>query len=96
MLQQLTIKTPNKKILKPLLESAIANEQKMLLLGLTRTEKRLAEFEQEFGMSSVEFEKRINAGELEETEAFTDWRMELGMLNLLKNQYQTLQYAQLD
>ena len=96
MLQQLTIKTSNKKTLKPLLESAIANEQKMLLLGLARTERRLAEFEQEFGIPSAEFEKRLDAGELEETEAFTDWRMELGMLNLLKNQHQALQHAQLD
>ena len=63
----------------------------MLLLGLSRTEKRLVEFEREFGMSSAEFEKCLNAGELEETDAFTDWRMELGMLKLLKNQYQALQ-----
>ncbi|NKQ36864.1 MAG: hypothetical protein HF973_14795 [Chloroflexi bacterium] len=96
MLQQLTITTTNKKTLKPLLESAIANEKQMLLLGLSRTEKQLAEFEREFGMSSAEFEERLNAGELEETEAFTDWRMELGMLKLLKNQYQSLQNAQLD
>jgi hypothetical protein len=76
------------------LESAIANEKKTLLLGLSRTEKRLAEFEREFGISSAEFEKRLNNGELEETEAFTDWRMEMGMLNLLKNQYQTLQQTE--
>ena len=96
MLQQLTIKTPDKKALKPLLESAIANEKKMLQLGLARTEKRLAEFEREFGMSSTEFAERLNAGELQETEAFTEWRMEMGMMKLLESQYQALQNAQLD
>jgi hypothetical protein len=33
----------------------------MLALGIERTRKRLAEFEQQFGMSSVQFERRLNA-----------------------------------
>ncbi len=45
---------------------------------------------------TFEFEKCLNAGELEETETFTDWRMEPGMLKLLKNQYQALQNAPLN
>jgi len=68
----------------------------MLALGIERTRKRLAEFEQQFGMSSAEFECRPNALELEETVEFTDWRMEIGMLCLLESQYQALQEAQLD
>jgi AraC-like DNA-binding protein len=96
MLQQLTITTTDKTALKPLVESAIENEKKMLALGIERTRKRLAEFEQQFGMSSAEFEHRLNALELEETVEFTDWRMEIGMLRLLESQYQALQEAQLD
>jgi AraC-like DNA-binding protein len=96
MLQQLTITTTNKTALKPLVESAIENEKKMLALGIERTRKRLAEFEQQFGMSSAQFERRLNALELEETVEFTDWRMEIGMLRLLESQYQALQEAQLD
>ena len=68
----------------------------MLALGIERTRKRLAEFEQQFGMSSAEFERRLNALELAETVEFTDWRMEIGMLRLLESQYRTLQEAQLD
>jgi hypothetical protein len=96
MLQQLTITTTDKTALKPLVESAIENEKKMLALGIKRTLKRLAEFEQQFGMASAEFERRLNALELEETVEFTDWRMEIGMLRLLESQYQALQEAQLD
>lgn len=96
MLQQLTIKTTDKTTLKPLVESAIENEKRMLLLGIERTRKRLAEFEQRFSMSSTEFERRLNALELAETVEFTDWRMEIGMLRLLEAQYQALQEAQLD
>ena len=96
MLQQLTITTTDKTTLKLLVESALENEKKMLALGIERTLKRLAEFEQQFDMSSAEFERRLNALELAETVAFTDWRMEIGMLRLLESQYRTLQEAQLD
>ncbi|MGA9349844.1 MAG: hypothetical protein WBW48_13720, partial [Anaerolineae bacterium] len=72
MLQQLTITTTDKITLKPLVESAIENEKRMLALGIERTRKRLAEFKQKFGMSSAEFERRLNALELIETVEFTD------------------------
>jgi hypothetical protein len=96
MLQQVTIKTSNKAALKPILQSAINNEAKMLAVGLERTRKRLAEFEQKFGMSSEEFERRLYAADLEETVEFTDWRLEIGALRLLESQYQALQEAQVD
>ena len=96
MLQQVTIKTTSRATLKPLLESAIENEVKLLSLGLDRTRKRLAEFERQFDMTSAEFERRLNALELAETVEFTDWRMEIGMLRLLERQYQALQEAQVD
>jgi len=96
MLQQLTITTANRAMLKPLVESAIENEKKMLSRGIERTRKRLAEFERQFGMSSAEFERRLNALELTETVEATDWRMEIGMLRLLEEQYQALQEARLD
>jgi VCBS repeat-containing protein len=96
MSQQLTITTTDKTMLKPLVESALENEKKMLALGIERTRKRLAEFEQQFGMSSAEFERRLNALELIETVEFTDWRMEVGMLHLLESQYRALREAQLD
>jgi AraC-like DNA-binding protein len=96
MLQQLTITTTDKTTLKPLVESAIENEKKMLSLGIRRTRERLEEFEQRFGMSSPEFERRLNALELTETVEFTDWRMEIGMLRLLESQYQALREARLD
>ncbi len=96
MLQQLTIKTGDSLILKPLLESAIENEKKLLRLGMERTRARPAEFERKFGISSIEMERRLNALEVTETVELTDWRMEIGMLRLLESQYQALSEAQLD
>lgn len=96
MLQQLTITTTDKTILKPLVESAIEREKEMLSLAIRRTHERLTEFEQRYDMSSAEFERRLNALELQETIEFTDWRMEIGMLRLLENQHQALREAQVD
>ena len=95
MLQQVTIKTHHKATLRPILRSALEGQKKMVSFGLQRTRQRLDGFEHPFGMNSEEFERRLNAGELDETVAFTDWRMELGMARLLEEQYQALQEAQI-
>ena len=47
-------------------------------------------------MPSEEFERRLNASEIDETVEFSDWRMELGMYRLLERQYKALQDAELD
>ena len=93
MIQQLVITTSDKTALKPLLESAIENQKKALKAGIDRTQARLAEFEARYGMTSAEFERRLNARELEETFDFTDWRMEIGMLALLEKKHVALQEA---
>jgi hypothetical protein len=96
MLQQVTVRTEDRKTLKPLLKSAIENEKKMVQLGLERTHTRLAEFEQAYQMSSAEFERRLSASEFDETVDFSEWRMEIGMLKLLERQYKALEDAELD
>jgi len=96
MLQQLTITTTDKAKLKPLVESAIRRERQILTLAIQRTRERLAEFEDQYDMSSTKFERRLNTGDLQETVEFTDWRMELGMLRLLQSQQQALEEARLD
>jgi 16S rRNA A1518/A1519 N6-dimethyltransferase RsmA/KsgA/DIM1 with predicted DNA glycosylase/AP lyase activity len=95
MLQELTIRTNDRATLEPVLKAAIENEKKMLSLGLERTQQRLAEYEQQYGMTSDQFERRLNAMEVTETVAFSEWRMEIGMLHLLKSQYRALQEAEL-
>jgi hypothetical protein len=96
MLQQVTIKTEDRKMLKPLIESAIENEKKMVQLGLERTSARIKEFEQKYQMPSAEFERRLHTSEIDETVDFSDWRMEIGMLKLLERQYKALKDARLD
>jgi len=45
MLQQITVTTDTPVALKPLIESAIQSELRMLDLGLERTRQRLGAFE---------------------------------------------------
>jgi hypothetical protein len=96
MLEQMTIETEDREVFEPLLKSALNNEKKMITLGLERTRERLARFEQEFGMSSEEFERQLNSREVAETVEFSEWRMEIGMLRLLVRQYRALENARLD
>jgi len=96
MVQQLTIETASKEALRPLVESAIENQKRMVCLGIERTRARLAAFEQRYGLSSEVFERRLNTLELQETVDYTDWRMEIGMLRLLESQYRALDEARVD
>jgi len=96
MLQEVVIKTNANELLKPLLEVAIQNQLKALQHGIQRTKERVAEFEKRTGMSSVEFEKKLQTEEIDETIETIDWNMELAALRLLEGQYQSLNEAKID
>lgn len=96
MLQEIVIKTNAHESLKPLVEAAIRNQIKVLRHGVQRTKERIAEFEKRAGMSSVEFEQKLQADEIAETIETIDWNMELAALRLLESQYQSLSEAQID
>ena len=96
MLQEIIIKTNADESIKPLVEVAIRNQLKSLQHGIARTKERIAEFEKRGGISSNEFERKLQAGEMEETIETIDWYMELAALRLLENQYQSLHEAKID
>ncbi len=96
MLQEVVIKTTADESLKPLLEVAIRNQLKALQHGIQRTKERIAEFEKQAGMSSAEFEKKLQAEEINETIQTIDWNMELAALRLLEGHYQSLREAKID
>jgi hypothetical protein len=96
MLQEIVIKSNAEEPIKPLVESAIRNQLKSLQHGITRTRERIAEFEKRLGMTSAEFEQKLQAGDIEETIETIDWNMELAALRLLESQYQSLSEAKID
>ncbi len=96
MLQEIVIKTTAEESLKPLVEVAIRNQLKALQHGITRTRERIAAFEKRAGMTSAEFERKLQTGELNETMETVDWNMELAALRLLESQFHSLREAEID
>ena len=95
MAQQVTVTTDAQVALKPLLESALRSELSMLELSLQRTAQRLQAFEAQYGLTSDEFERRFDAGEIEESLDFIEWAGEIKTSRLLDAQRQALQGVQL-
>lgn len=95
MSQQVIVTTDAAIALKPLIESAIRSELRMLELGLARTVQRLHVFEDQYGLTSKEFERRFAAGEVNESLDFIEWAGEIKTYHLLKAQQQALQKVRL-
>jgi len=95
MSQQVIVTTDEPVALKPLVESAIRSELRMLELGLARTAQRLHAFEDQYGLTSEEFERRFAAGEVSESLDYIEWAGEIKTYHLLKAQQQALQRVQL-
>ena len=91
MAQHVTITTDAEITLKPLIESALRSELRMLELSLQRTAQRLRALEAQYGLTSEEFERCFNVGELEESLDFIEWAGEIKTYRLLDAHRQALQ-----
>ena len=93
MLQQVKVTSSGPAAIKPLLEAAIRSQLRALDHGIQRTRERLVEFEQRFEMTSAEFERGFERGQIEETLDFIEWSGEIKTLRLLEDQLHALQSA---
>ena len=87
---ELTLISPRKRQLKPLVEAALDNELRLLGAGIRRTEQKLQEFETRYGLPSAEFIQRYEQDELEETLEFAEWIGEYRLLERLQEKADTL------
>ena len=94
MEQQVIITTDSAISIKPVLEAAIRNEQKLLAHGIRRTKERLAAWEKQSNMSSADFERDFLAGRLSESLDFIEWLGEIRTLRLLESNYHALESVQ--
>lgn len=94
-MQQITIVSESMTALKPLLESAIQTELRMIGLGIEQTQQKVDDFERQHEMLSSEFEMLFDSGEIGETLDLIEWSGEIETLRRLQAKYQTLQRAQL-
>jgi len=96
MFQQVTVTTDTAVMLRPLIESAIRSELRMLDLGLERTRQRLHNFEIQYGISSQEFARRFEAGEIAESLDYIEWAGEIETYRRLETHHHVLQGARLN
>lgn len=92
-MQQVTVTAETSVALKPLIESAVRSELRMLEMGLERTRQRLRDFETKYGLSSEEFMRRYEGGELSESLDFIEWTGEVQTYELLLERQDALQGA---
>jgi hypothetical protein len=76
--------------LKPLVETALANEVRLLEVGIRRTERRLREFETTYRMMTKDFVRRFENDELGETLELAEWIGEYRLLQRLNEKTEAL------
>jgi hypothetical protein len=91
---QVTLVSPSGVAIRPLVESALRSESRMIELGLARTQRNLRDFEQKYGMSTPEFYRRLIEDELQESLDFIEWAGEYKTLVRLQEKRQALQEIQ--
>jgi hypothetical protein len=90
MPEQITLISRSKTGIRPLVQSAIQSELKMLELGLRRTELNIKAFESKYSLTSEELAKRISSGEMAESLDFIEWLGEYKTWQLLQENYRAL------
>jgi hypothetical protein len=91
---QVTLVSPSGVPIRGLVESALRSELKMIELSLGQVERNLQAFEQKYGLSTVEFYRRLIEDELSETLEFIEWAGEYKSLLRLQEKRQALQEIQ--
>jgi phage shock protein A len=91
---ELALISPHQRQLKPLVEAALSNELRLLEAGIRRTEQKLQEFEAQYGLPSMEFVRRYERNELEETLEFVEWIGEYRLLERLREKADVLREIQ--
>lgn len=96
MLGQVTISTKDVERFKPLLQSALERQAKLLHFSIRRTLDELKVYEERYDMSSKEFERQFKAREIEESLDYLDWWMEIEALHHIEEQLQSLKDAKVE
>lgn len=88
---ELTLTSPHKRPLRPMVEGAIQNEQRLMQEGIRRTEQRVRDFEKKYGLPSEEFLRRYENDEFDETLDLIEWIGECRLLESMREDLDILQ-----
>jgi phage shock protein A len=87
---ELTLISPRPEPIQPLVEAALANEVRLLEVGLRQTEHRLQLFEEKYQLSTPEFINRYANDEIEETLETIEWLGEYRMAQRIQEKIDRL------
>lgn len=90
MSQEIRVSSDAPVPIKPLVESAIKSELRMLDFALERTKKRIQDFERTHGIDSKLFQRQFESGEMAESLDSIEWAGELKTLEILNAQREAL------
>jgi len=96
MLQQITIQTSDIARFKPLLETALDREARLLEYSIQHNREALTPYEERSKISTDEFERKFKSHEIEETLEFLDWWMEIEALRHLEAQLAAIKEAHVE
>ena len=82
--------TEGERELKPLVQAALANELKLIEAGIRQTERRLEDYEKQYGISTQEFVSSYENDERGESMEFAEWIGEFRFLMRLQEKAETL------
>ncbi len=86
---ELILVSPDNRSLRPLIESALANEFRLLQSAIRQTEQRLRLFEQEYQMPTAIFIQKFEQDEIDETLELAEWIGEFRLLKRLQEKAST-------
>lgn len=87
---ELTLISSRKQSLKPLVEAALKNEIRLLESGIRRSQQRLKELEERYGLSTDKFIKRYENDKMKENLDLAEWIGEYRLLKRLQEKAVTL------
>jgi len=88
-MEQLQIKAKSANAIM-LIRSALENQMMLIDFGISKTERKLKDFEREFGMTSRKFYEKFSQGKLGDDFEYMRWAGENETLQRLKKDHDAL------
>lgn len=93
-MEQLTLVSKQPRLLKPLVEAALRNELRLVQAGIQRSEQKLQQWEARYGLPTLEFVRRYENDQFEESLELAEWIGEHRLMTRLLEKAQILQEVQ--
>jgi len=90
-LHEIRIRSPHGNNLQELIESALANEARMLAASIRRTQEKLQNYETTHGLSTADFLRRYAEDNWDESLDSLEWLGEARLLERLQHRLTLLQ-----